>query len=481
LFPAVRVRRASLCTVLFAASARAASAQTPVPAPTPLPQDLLTLQGRSSVVQGSGARALGMGGAFLARADDATAASWNPAGLSYLRLPEVSFVYAGGRVNSEETNFLTGEHTADRRRGDGPDFAAATYPLHIGPVAGAAQLSFQRQISFNTDRTIDEDLSPGGDTDGTAFTRRTTISSRGGFDVLALGSGWQVTSRLRLGATLNRWLNGYDQISDRPVELGTTHQEFHYGFRGWNVNLGAIWTPMEMLNVGLVYKSGFKADLEINKLRRDPFVDGDEVVVRERTANSDDIGLQPSLDFPAAFGFGASLRPRSALTVSVDYTRTRWSTQYRCWERTASCAWTGAVIREFFDLPKTAAPNVFEAPLPYPTLDVSVPQKDTEQIRAGLEYVLIRGRLRLPLRVGYFNDRQYFRAITEDSLGAGSPRLTAPRFDGWTAGAGIVLGRVLFDAAYVYERGRYIDLQSTAVHDKSHRVVASIIYRHGPR
>jgi hypothetical protein len=30
---------------------------------------------------GSGARAMAMGGAFIATADDATAASWNPAGL----------------------------------------------------------------------------------------------------------------------------------------------------------------------------------------------------------------------------------------------------------------------------------------------------------------------------------------------------------------------------------------------------------------
>ncbi|MCP4352822.1 MAG: hypothetical protein GY795_45810 [Desulfobacterales bacterium] len=41
---------------------------------------------------GSGARALGMGGAFIAIADDATAASWNPGGLIQLEHPEISFV-----------------------------------------------------------------------------------------------------------------------------------------------------------------------------------------------------------------------------------------------------------------------------------------------------------------------------------------------------------------------------------------------------
>src|SRR5210317_1972458 len=41
---------------------------------------------------GSGARALGMGGAFIGVADDATAASWNPGGLIQLETPEVSCV-----------------------------------------------------------------------------------------------------------------------------------------------------------------------------------------------------------------------------------------------------------------------------------------------------------------------------------------------------------------------------------------------------
>ena len=43
---------------------------------------------------GSGARALGMGGAFIAVADDATSASWNPGGLVQLETPEVALVLA---------------------------------------------------------------------------------------------------------------------------------------------------------------------------------------------------------------------------------------------------------------------------------------------------------------------------------------------------------------------------------------------------
>ena len=43
---------------------------------------------------GSGARAIGQGSAFIAVADDATAASWNPGALIQLERPECSVVYS---------------------------------------------------------------------------------------------------------------------------------------------------------------------------------------------------------------------------------------------------------------------------------------------------------------------------------------------------------------------------------------------------
>ena len=62
---------------------------------------------------GSGARALGMGGAFIAVADDATAASWNPGGLIQLETPEVSIVGAGF-YRSEDNTFSLHPEASDR-------------------------------------------------------------------------------------------------------------------------------------------------------------------------------------------------------------------------------------------------------------------------------------------------------------------------------------------------------------------------------
>ena len=55
---------------------------------------------------GSGSRVLGMGGAFIGIANDATAASWNPGGLNILEKSEFSLVLSGVRRN-EKINFGT--------------------------------------------------------------------------------------------------------------------------------------------------------------------------------------------------------------------------------------------------------------------------------------------------------------------------------------------------------------------------------------
>src|SRR5947208_7189489 len=52
--------------------------------------DIESLSGLTFNFGNPGARSLGMGGAFLGLADDASAAEANPAGLTVLRRPEVS-------------------------------------------------------------------------------------------------------------------------------------------------------------------------------------------------------------------------------------------------------------------------------------------------------------------------------------------------------------------------------------------------------
>lgn len=414
------------------------AAQAPVPSPTPPPirdQDALDFQGRAGVALGSGARAFGMGGAFLARADDATAASWNPAGLSYLRRPELSLV--GARNGFTTTTRGAGDIVTfeDRSVGYTPDFLSIAYPFELRSISGAAQISFQRVISFRGERRIER-----------LGNLPLSLEAQGGFDVLALGTGVQVSRKVRVGGTLNRWLRGYRQILERPGPR-QTRQEVDFSLSAWNVNLGLLWTPLESLNLGAVAKSPFTGNATLARTRRDR----DPIRPSQQIENSFSSG-DVTLEFPGALGMGVSWRPRSPLTLSADYTRTSWST---------------GRVHGFFTLAPTGPPEVFDD-LPYPTLD-DPDQQDTEQTRVGIEYVLIRDRVKWPFRVGYFNDRQYFRA------GDGQP----PRFDGLTAGTGILAGPVLFDIAYIHEIGRYTDAANGRAQVKIRRLFMSMIYRHG--
>lgn len=409
----------------------------------PLPQDELDFQGRASLAIGSGARALGMGGAFLARADDATAASWNPAGLSYLRRPELCLV--GVYNNFDRTQTLASFVREDNQtRGSAPDFVSAAVPFEFGAVSGAAQLSFQRVFSFDGKETRST-FTQGGEREVNF-----RIDGEGGFDVLALGTGVRVTRTVRMGFTVNRWLNGYrlTRVRDRPPR--TTLQNTTFDLRGWNVNAGLLWSPIENLNLGLVGKTPFTSQVELARQRRDS-VSGVEF---QNEFASDDVRLR----LPAAVGAGVSWRPRSPFTVSADYTRTFWS---------------DARIQNFFLLPQIGEPrppgSLFES-LPYPGVD-QPEQVDTEQTRLGAEYVVIGGRLKWPLRAGLFTDRQYFRAADG----------SVPRFLGFTVGAGVLFGPLLLDAAFVYETGNYAGADSIEVDVTLRRVFVSLIYRHQSR
>ena len=92
-------------------------------------------------------------------------------------------------------------------------------------------------------------------------------------------------------------------------------------------------------------------------------------------------------------------------------------------------------------------------------------------MRIGGEYVIVGRRLRLPVRAGFFTDRQYFLD------NSGHP----PRFTGVTVGLGVATRSLLVDAAYVLEYGSYADAEASGAETftRFHRFFVSFIYRPG--
>ena len=180
-------------------------------------------------VVGSGARALGVGGAFIAIADDGTAASWNPAALIILRKPETALMFSyEKRDRNGETSF------ADF------NYIAASYPFSFINRNMIVSFNYQRLVDFNNEfEESFKGLVPGSSTQGEAIfegiypgeTWETytlnfidmevdnlllDIDISGDVGALAPAFAIQVTPKVSLGLTLNFWMdgivnNGYDR------------------------------------------------------------------------------------------------------------------------------------------------------------------------------------------------------------------------------------------------------------------------------
>jgi len=98
---------------------------------------------------GSGARAWGHAGAFTAVADDATAASWNPAGLVQLEAPEVSAVYRfSDRKDlhaSERSNLEVGANSYSSHE---LNYLSGVYPFRFDGLNTVISLSYQEAYDY---------------------------------------------------------------------------------------------------------------------------------------------------------------------------------------------------------------------------------------------------------------------------------------------------------------------------------------------
>ena len=198
-----------------------------------------------------------------------------------------------------------------------------------------------------------------------------------------------------------------------------------------------------------------------------------------------------SIRFPRVYGLGASYRATNTITISADFTRT---------------AWSESTIDGFFSLARRPRTDVAQPlpptgidplidhydTLPFPAVEEGANgQADTNQFRVGAEWVLRLGQsgnLLLPLRVGFFRDGQPVIIRLNDASGQPLPE-EQPTFSGLTAGLGVTVGGVLFDLAYIRERG---DVDAARKNDGNNvadatrsirysRLFASIMVRFGPR
>ncbi len=392
---------------------------------------------------GSGARATGMGGAFIAVADDATAASWNPAGLIHLEKPEVSAVFSysnrGQSYNSTTSPELTGTtHTVDSAD---INYASAAYPFQLFNRNMVFTLNYQRMYDMN--KKIDNSkYNFGGQfTDGTY-----NYKQSGSLSTISPAIAIQVLPNLYFGATLNIWddftgmnswtgkgsFTGTDMGGGFPIPQNRTWSQ-KYSFSGLNSNIGFMYN-YNKFTIGVVGKTPFEAKIDMEETTTD---------INRNPQQSGPTKERLKMGMPASYGVGVAYRHSDNLTVAMDVYRTQWSDFYL-----------------------TDSAGNQTNPLTTNPLDQGKP-KDTTQVRLGGEYLIIGNKMTIPLRAGIYYDPEPGITKVDD-------------YYGFSIGSGITYDKYSFDVSYQYRWGNNVsgdipvDGVTTDVHQ--HTLMSSLIY-----
>lgn len=321
--------------------------------------DIEALSGLQFNFGNPGARSLGMGGAFLGLADDASAAEANPAGLTILRKPEVSIEarnYLEQQLFTTSGTFPAVERTAFTNHSDRVvvSFASFVYPIKnkftIGayfheplnnkggglvapredeltgdvtplpnfylPSAGGDVISEQqcddlRRMTGNPEACFEYRIDP--------FVSALEVRQR----TFGLAGAWQLHPKFSLGVTARyqrfqeeaftyRFTQEFDPASisvqatakDGALDV---QEESDVTFAG-----GFKWSPTDKISIGGVYKQGpaFNAPTFIAAA-----VTGGEFVKQADTV----------FHMPDMAGLGISFRPIPVLTVNVDAVHVKYS------------------------------------------------------------------------------------------------------------------------------------------------------------
>jgi long-subunit fatty acid transport protein len=161
---------------------------------------------------GAGARARAMGGAFTGVANDASALTWNPAGLIQVDKTQASIsgTYLPLQLKTTSTYATNPSHNIDSKFTDDkvkPSFASFVAPIRIKGhpfMASATYNSLQDQINEEHNAT---DFLYYGSAQGMVFYGDATLGSRytvtGGLNKIALGFGTGLYGDLAFGGSVN--------------------------------------------------------------------------------------------------------------------------------------------------------------------------------------------------------------------------------------------------------------------------------------
>ncbi|MFC1854130.1 OmpP1/FadL family transporter, partial [candidate division CSSED10-310 bacterium] len=378
-----------------------------------------------------GARSMGLGGAFAALADDATAAFANSAGLVQLLEPEVSLevrqwsyditFIEGGRASGEPTGVgidTVGGLRSGSAESDftGVSFMSLVYPSDRWSFAVYrhmwAHFDLETQIN-GLFGLIDDELE-----------REDDLLARTDFMVVnyGLAGSFELAENLSIGlgvvyfqAELDSFSEEYVTTEDGffepnlfPPELLNSTYHSQGEDDGVTFQVGILWQPWPRWSVGGFFRQGPEMTIRVTEITG-PSND-------EHPPGYIEVDDDSPLHLPDIFGLGAAFRSKDgALTIGIEWDRIRYS------QITANFATT-----------------IFDPEL--------IKLDDGDELRFGLEYVLVIAKQVVALRCGGWHDPAHSL-----NTGSGADQFERAIFSGgeaqihYTGGVGLVYKNLQLD------------------------------------
>ena len=264
---------------------------------------------------GTGARAMGMGGAYTALSDDFFGLFWNPAGLARMTVGEATAGFSFQRFRNETSFYgAAAEYRSSSTRLNAMGIAYP-YPVHRGSLVFAG--GYGRTGSFDSGLRIE-----GYDT-ASQFHKSGVSEDRGALGAFVLGGAVDVAPSLSLGVSLMRWQgrNDFDQeltMRDTQEAHGDTvrlYQRFaaEDRYTAWGLRGGLLYAHPSGVRLGatVAWPGTFDVRTELEDAFEDEFAGRTDTYPTER------FGDRYSLRLPFAFGVGIAWTGRG-VTVAGD-------------------------------------------------------------------------------------------------------------------------------------------------------------------
>ncbi len=257
-----------------------------------------------------GARAAGMGTAFIAVADDPSALSFNPAGITQLTGTQM---YGGGTLIVPSTSYKSPSGQSEQT-GSQVFFPPYNY---ICSDLGTKDL----RVGFG----LSSPFGIGGrEWSSTGLTRYQSVDSSITTVTLNPTIAYRLLPNLSIAAGVDylmAWTDADAMVNQSPVGAGDGKMQVSGHGSGWGYNVGLLFAPAPRWSLGFQYRSSITVNYEGSLSLSgsapplQPAFGGSTFRSAIRTTNT----------FPDVLGFGVAFRPTSKWTIALDAERYGWS------------------------------------------------------------------------------------------------------------------------------------------------------------